>query len=251
MLDLAIIVAFGIMFLLLMYLIYKIRIVNKMLYNLHDQVNSGNINNDNIFHQIESLLGIYTDLKLDKSLPPTREWAASPDFLRAITQHALANKPKTVVECSSGVSTLVLARCMQLNGAGHVYSMDHEEEFAEKTRQNLIRLGLNDWATVYHAPLRTHNISGEEWLWYSHEKLPSNLKINMLVIDGPIGTLRKNIRYSAGPLLFPLLEDNAYVLLDDASRPDEKEIVEAWKNEFKLASHFITTEKGCSVLIKG
>src|SRR3712207_1794767 len=75
------------------------------------------------FRQPEALFGLYLELGFRKSLPPTRGWAASPDILLQLTQHARETHPNVVVECGSGASTVVLARCAELNGGGHVYSL--------------------------------------------------------------------------------------------------------------------------------
>src|SRR5690242_20570642 len=67
------------------------------------------------FRQVEALAGIFLELGITHSLPPTRGWAASPDFLREIAVHVLHARPGVIVECGSGVSTVVLARCLQKN----------------------------------------------------------------------------------------------------------------------------------------
>ncbi|MET0964007.1 MAG: class I SAM-dependent methyltransferase [Noviherbaspirillum sp.] len=107
----------------------------------------------------------------------------SPDFLRELYLHALAEKPQVVVECSSGTSTVILARCMQLNGSGKVFSLEHESEYAEKTRRNLERHGLSEWATVLDAPLRLIEANKTSSRWYALDALPNDIAIDMLVID--------------------------------------------------------------------
>lgn len=230
-----------------LYTLHKVRRVHIMLYQMQ---NRSRQNLDDLFHQIEALHGLYIDLELKKSLPPTRGWAASPDFLQQIAQHALEKKPKTIVECSSGTSTLVLARCMQLNGMGKVYSLEHDHEYAQVTRNHLARHGLTEWATVLDAPLRSHQIKGETWPWYSEELLPVDCKIDMLTIDGPPMDTRPTARYPAGPVLFPRLSVHAAVFLDDSAREDEKKILETWRKEFPaLRQTSRICEKGCAVLL--
>lgn len=232
-----------------LYALHKVRRVHLMLYQMQNR--SGQDLSD-LFHQIEALHGLYVDLGLQKSLPPTRGWAASPDFLRELAQHALQEKPHTVVECSSGTSTLILARCMQLNGFGKVYSLEHEPEFAQKTRTNLEKHGLSEWASVLDAPLCPHQIKGETWPWYAEEVLPEGCKIDMLAIDGPPMHTRSLARYPAGPVLFPRLANNAAVFLDDAAREDEQAIMNLWRAEFpELRRTSRACEKGCAVLFKG
>ncbi len=234
--------------LVLVYTLHKLRQAHLLLFALRDQ---SRLENATLFRQLEALQGLYTELDLSTSLPPTRGWAASPDFLLELVRHARSAKPQTVLECSSGTSTLVLARCMQLNGAGKVFSLEHDHHYAEQTRQQLRRHGLQDWAQVLDAPLQSHTLAGESWPWYDLATLPSGLEIDLLVIDGPPQATRALARYPAGPLLFPHLNAGAHVFLDDAGRSDEQAIVARWRQEFPMLTHASRAcEKGCAVLIK-
>lgn len=205
---------------------------------------------NNLFSQIEALNGIYLDLGFKKSLPLTRGWAASPDFLYQIAGHALSEKPQTIVECGSGVSTLILARSVQINGTGHVYSLEHLPEYAQRTRNTLNKHGIAECATVIDAPLRTVQLNGKDWRWYSVDNLP-DIGIDMLVIDGPPESTSKLARYPVGPILFNRVKNRGTVFLDDASRPDEREIIKLWMQENPaLHQEVRDCEKGCVILYK-
>lgn len=187
----------------------------------------------NHFSQLECLLGLYYELDMQKSLPMTRGWAGSPDFLWHLARHARKHCPQVVVECGSGSSTLILARCLQLNGAGHVYSMDHDPVFAEKTRQELASHGLSEWATVFDAPLQKQTLNGEDWLWYASEELPGELGIDLLIIDGPPATTGQYARYPVGPMLFPRINRGGAIFMDDYARPDETATAKRWRGEWQ------------------
>jgi predicted O-methyltransferase YrrM len=230
-----------------LYILHKVRLVHLLLHDVRDRTTRDNAS---LFRQMEALHGLYVELDLKHSLPPTRGWAGSPDFLLELARHARSAQPRNVVECSSGASTLVLARCMQLNGAGKVYSLEHDAHFAGQTRAQLRRLGLEDWAQVLDAPLQPHVLDGESWPWYELSALPADLAIDLLVIDGPPQATRPLARYPAGPLLFPRLAAGGHVFLDDAARADELAILQRWQREFPaLDQSARTCEKGCSVLI--
>jgi hypothetical protein len=232
---------------ILLWAFHKVRRAHLLLYELRSEHEK---DLTTLFNQLEALHGLYLELKFPVSLPPTRAWAASPDFLLLIAQHALDSKPEVIVECGSGVSTLVLARCMQLKGSGHVYSLEHDSEFTQKTRQHLERHELSKWATVFHAPLYGHHLHGEQWPWYSEEVLPK-LPIDMLVIDGPPYTVRSLARYPAGPILFNRLNDFAVVFVDDTNREDERKILGMWASEFpELDQQLAECEKGCTIIWK-
>lgn len=201
---------------------------------------------DSSFRQLEALYSVYLDLGFKKSLPPTRKWAASPDILKQLSTYALQARPKLIVECGSGVSTIVLARCVQVNGEGHVYTLEHSPEAAQQTRRNLAQHGLEGYVTVLEAPLRQYELGGQSWSWYSLEGLPDN-GIDLLFIDGPPAATQSLARYPAGPLLLSRLTPGAAAFLDDANRGDEKQIVERWARDFPAYKRGnLDCEKGCA-----
>jgi predicted O-methyltransferase YrrM len=202
---------------------------------------------DNLFTQFEALIALYHDLDLGAGLPATRGWASSPDFLRHMARVAAASRPATVVECSSGTSTIVLARVMQLNGAGHVYSLEHDPKYAAKTRTEIARQGLNAFATIIDAPLRTHRLEAGDWLWYETRELPPS--IDILVVDGPPMSTQALARYPAVPLLNERISRDGRILLDDADRADEVQTLARWESDYGwIPEDALAAEKGAALL---
>ena len=197
---------------------------------------------------MESYDSVRRRLGFERQFPVSENWSAAADFLQLIADHCLTHKPDTIVECSSGLTTLVLAGCCRLNGSGHVYSLENGDEFAANTRDQLDEFSLTGFATVMYAPLERRTVGGDEYNWYSLDELQAN-NIDMLVIDGPPGFLQKNSRYPAMPLLYDRLSDGCAVFLDDAARDDEKAIVDLWLSLYPSCSHtYIATQRGCAVL---
>ena len=187
-------------------------------------------------------------LHLQAGIPYTPNWSAAADFLQIIVDYCLETKPATVFECSSGLTTLMLARCCQLSGRGRVISLEDGEDFAGKIREHLKGYGLISYASVIHASLRQTLLDEVEYAWYDTRTIPDT-RIEMLVIDGPSGFLQKNSRYPALPLLYTRLADGCRVFLDDAARPDEREIVELWLNRFpSIEVERVTASRGCAML---
>lgn len=202
------------------------------------------------FHQAEALQGLYWDLKPEQSLPPTRGWAGSPDFLREVARYALDTKPRTIIECSSGVSTLVLARCLQINGGdGHIYSLEHSPEYAEATRRMLAGQGLSAWSTVIHAPLVETATDIGRHPWYDLSALPAK-EADLIVIDGPPMDTAPLARYPAIPKLLHLLSPRGRIFLDDANRPEEQASVAKWIAGGELAVEYPHCEKGLAILFR-
>lgn len=238
--------AIALVLLLCAYILHKVRRMHVLVHTLRDDTRLGHAT---LFRQLEALQGLYVSLGLRRALPLTRGWAASPDFLQELAAHALDEKPRCVVECSSGISTLVLARCMQINGAGMVYSLEHDARYARRTRRQLELHGLAAWASVLDAPLTLQSVGNAQQPWYDCSALPCAAAIDMLVIDGPPQAIAPQARYPAGPALFPRLAPGGMVFLDDAARPDERAALQRWAQEFPhLEIHSLPCEKGAAVL---
>ena len=228
--------------------LYKVRKIHLATYVLKKDAAAARRESEALFDQIQALLALERKLGLAEALPPMRGWAGSPDFLLAITDEILARRPDCVMECSSGVSTIVVARCLQMNGAGHAYCLEHGPEYAAKTRALLKRYGLGDWATVLDAPLQNGD---SETPWYAEEAIPGNIPpIDMLIIDGPPGGTAPFARFPALPRLMPRMADHHIVILDDADREDEVKIIRRWMALYpQLKKQRRKSEKGLVFLI--
>ncbi len=193
-------------------------------------------------------LEIQKKLGFDTALPYTAQWSAAADFLNLLIEHCQKDKPSVVLECSSGLSTLVLARCCQINAHGHVFSLENGATFAKETRENLQHFDLSSQATVIDAALMPYQLEQKDFDWYAIDQLPAS-RIDLLVIDGPPGHIQHHSRFPALPLLYQRLNDRCTIFLDDAARDEEKEIVDLWLKQFPGLEHtFVDTERGCSIL---
>lgn len=114
----------------------------------------------------------------------------------------------------------------------------------------LAKHGLADWATVVVAPLVIRN---SETPWYEESAIPQQLPaVDLLIVDGPPGFSAPLARYPALPRLQSHLSDRCTVLVDDADRPDEVEMVKRWKQEFpKFEQTHLPFEKGLVMLKRG
>ena len=161
----------------------------------------------------------------------------------------MKNKPGLVVELGSGVSTLIIAYALQKQGSGKLISIEHESEYLEKTTRQVSLHGLDDYVRVIHAPLTPCQVDGKQWKWYDMESIDLEEKIDILVIDGPPGTVQPRSRYPAVPLLLDNFNDDVVVLLDDAARTDEKAIIDEWLATYPVFDHeFLGCEKGAAIL---
>lgn len=208
---------------------------------LHRQIGEQQFNE---FRQLEALHALYSTLDMRQPLPRTRHTAASPDFLHLLANEIFRVKPEIIVELGSGTSTLIAAYCLKNIGRGKIVSLDHLEKYADITRQTVIDHGLEDYASVRHAPLKSYDIDGQAYQWYDDATLAELASIDLLIVDGPPQSVSDWARYPAIPLLKNRLHENSVVLLDDGGRPDETAIVEAWRQRYGLDYRVENTEKG-------
>jgi len=206
----------------------------------------------NTISQLQHLIFLEAYLKPRLPLPMTRRWAASPDFLQLLVETIVETRPTCVVEAGSGVSTIVGAYTLKREGIdGKIYSLDESSEFADQTRR-LVRLhGLEDYVTVCHAPLCPSGAKAKDMDWYDTSCLEHGRRVDLLIVDGPsaYGEDAGLARYPAYPLLRDSLAPDAVILMDDAGRKGERNVLRMWHDEYpELTMSERFCEKGAVVL---
>lgn len=182
-------------------------------------------------------------------------WAIDPVFANHIIYKIITTRPEVVVELGGGLSTLIVAKTLSNMGIKHkIYSVDSDKTFIEETRNMLIAEGLYDENIVklIHAPIKNITISRNNYKWYQIDiKKMDFTKIDLLIVDGPIGSISKDARYPAIPFFKRFLKPGCSVLLDDFNREDERNTAERWLNENEhlefLYRH--NSEKGAAELV--
>lgn len=188
---------------------------------------------------------------IQPSLPlVTGNWAASCDFLALLARTILLQRPRLVVECGSGCSTVVAAYALRRAGGGRLVSLDDSEQYAERTRAELLAHGLGGVAEVRVAPLEPcAPVDGIAARWYASGAIRDLEAIDLLVVDGPPATIDPMARLGALPVLHERLAAQGTVLLDDADRPGERACIERWQTLYPaLRAEFVRAEKGAAVL---
>ena len=149
-------------------------------------------------------------------------YAASVPYLRAIDLSARQCKG-AILECGTGVSTLLLG----LLGK-EVWSLEHDAYWYRHMRALARKFGLSSARLVY-APLCDYG--GFEWYkWDLHAKP----QFSLVVCDGPSGDICGG-RYGLLPIMRAYLKPSAGILLDDAGRSSEAEVLRKWVNEFGVS----------------
>jgi predicted O-methyltransferase YrrM len=199
---------------------------------LESDLHSLRAERDIVMREIAGIVFLNTRLSPDLPLPPFSGYSIRPDFAERLAGEVLSRKAPTVVELGSGLSTVIMALCLEKMGEGRIVSFDHELAYADATRQMLSERGLEGRATVSVAPLAPWSRDGESRQWYELDQAALPDAIDVLVVDGPPGPLGPLARYPALPALYARLAPGAIVFLDDGRREDEQQIAARWRREF-------------------
>ena len=176
------------------------------------------------------------------AIPGLRSWAASADVLLTLVSTSKKIKPKVVVDLGSGISTLVLAKS---SPSAKVFSIDHLEEFAGKTRTLLLDHEITN-VDLRVAPLCPHPAGGD---WYDVSAFADIDQINLLFIDGPPGSKDNKARHPALAQCLSKLAPEAVIVIDDANRDGEHELAEMFLSALPgYELEFLNHEKGTAVL---
>lgn len=180
-------------------------------------------------------------------LPPLSGWALSPVGMVYLLDAIERRDAVSVVECGSGTTTLWMALAMKVKGSGKVYALENSEDYAAATRKMLEAHGLSEWAQVSVCPLTEQSTPRGEFRWYDLRKVELPEVVDVLLVDGPPGTTGPHARYPVLPLLRASMAADALVMLDDADRPDEREVVGFWMEEGLVGKTLSSPHRGITV----
>jgi predicted O-methyltransferase YrrM len=167
--------------------------------------------------------------------------AMRPSGVVAVLNEIVVNRRNRIVELGAGVSTFYMARLLRQRG-GHVWTVEHDDRWADLVDRGLAEEGLTDVVTLIRAPLTPTALAwpGEEGRWYDRDVVRAGCagrSIDLLVVDGPPADRpgRRHSRYPAIAFFTPLLADDYAIILDDISRPGEQELMDCWERELGIA----------------
>jgi predicted O-methyltransferase YrrM len=149
-----------------------------------------------------------------------------PAALVAVCNEVVHGARTRIVECGSGVSTVMLARLLRERGAGGLTAIEHDLHWAALVEDQLRREGLDTIGRVLRAPL-----TGEPQ-WYGAEGLTAVPDaVDLLLVDGPpaCDPGKGTSRAPAFPWFAQRLVAGAAVIVDDIDRPGERQVIAGWE----------------------
>lgn len=153
-------------------------------------------------------------------------WSAREEFLAACISRALTTDGP-ILECGSGLSTLLIAAIAKKQGRGH-WVLEHKPSWAEKVRSYLEKYDLD--AMICVKPLKDYG----DYYWYDAplERMPAGF--SLAVCDGP-PRRTKGGRYGLVPVMKDSFQAGCLILLDDGYRREEFEIAKRWAVELNAS----------------
>lgn len=182
--------------------------------------------------EVEALLQIYSKFpEVKLPMPPSGSWAIDAQSLAYLIALVQDLQPKLILELGSGTSSIWLGYLCKSSGA-ELVTLDHLDEYLQRTQAAVERHGLTGVIDTRFAPLEKIQCDGAEFDWYSADALSDITEVDLLLVDGPPAATGPRARYPALPVLIERLSETAVVVLDDAHRPDEAEILSDWQEQF-------------------
>lgn len=153
-------------------------------------------------------------------------FAAQTNYLEEVSRQA-ARTSGPVLECGSGLTTILLGLLAGRRGV-QTWSLEHIAEWQSRVTSVVERFEIPN-VQICAAPLRSYG----EFAWYDPPLAEMPKEFQLVICDGPPGSTARG-RYGLLPVMGERLPAEAVILLDDATRPGELEVLRRWTNETKL-----------------
>lgn len=169
-------------------------------------------------------------------------WSGQVAYISACMQ-AVAAAKLPVLECGSGLTTIVLGAICQRTG-NTLWSLEHMPEWADRVSRLTDRHGIAA-AHVVPAPLRSYG----DYDWYAPSLHALPPTFGVVICDGPPASTRGG-RYGLSAMRERLAE-GCLILLDDAERAGERSVAQRWQGELPATPRMLASDKPYIELIVG
>ncbi|MEM9465427.1 MAG: class I SAM-dependent methyltransferase [Actinomycetota bacterium] len=186
-----------------------------------------------MYAQIEALIGLYRELDGQRTLPPLRRWAISPDSARLVLGLVREHRPRNVLECGSGASTILFGHLHLAGEIERLIALEHDVVWHELARQQLRQFGLEDETELHFTPLVDHPDEAVETPWYDTTEVEF-APLDMVLVDGPPDATGPLARFPAAPLLLEHCRPGCLFVMDDFIRQSEQDTVDRWIEEYPM-----------------
>lgn len=154
-------------------------------------------------------------------------FAAQADYLTEVANRA-ATTTGPILECGSGLTTILLGLLAGRRGI-ETWSLEHTAAWRARVVHVVERFQIPKMHVLMSA-LRDYD--GFAWYDAPLGDLPGQFQL--VICDGPPGATRGG-RYGLLPVLGQRLTTGSEILLDDAGRPGEADVLNRWTHEAKIS----------------
>lgn len=169
-------------------------------------------------------------------------YAANLDYLEEVATRAVSTKGP-ILECGSGVTTILLG-ILSAQRKAEVWSLEHFPEWRTRVTDVLTYNNIKG-VRICSSPLVEYG----EFVWYDPPFAEMPKVFSLVVCDGPPGAT-KGGRYGLLPVMGSRLPAGSIILLDDAGRPAEMEMIERWQSESAFETQVVHSEGGKFALMR-
>ena len=159
-------------------------------------------------------------------------FVANLDYLEEVARRTVETSGN-ILECGSGITTILMgALCARRKT--EVWSLENSDEWANRTNEILERHEIPK-VHICAAPL----IEYDGFSWYDPplSKMPN--EFSLVICDGPPGNT-KGGRYGLLPVMSQRLARGTVVLVDDAGRAGEVELIKRWESEARFETKVVS-----------
>lgn len=161
-------------------------------------------------------------------------YAANLEYLEEVAKNAVGTGGP-ILECGSGATTILLGILCERRKID-VWSLEHLADWQERVTNVLARNGISG-VHVCSSPL----IEYGDFVWYDPPLAQMPKEFSLVICDGPPG-MTKGGRYGLLPVIGRRLPPGSVILLDDAGRPGEAELLRKWESEVAFTTDLIESQ---------
>jgi hypothetical protein len=188
-------------------------------------------------------------MRLIQDLTGWSRWALPVAALEWLTEFIVQQQVRTVVECGSGFSTIALAMLQQQGILEGSLSLEHDLDWWAYCLGHLNDRDLLSYSDVRLRPLIQQQVHGRSLTWYGlHGIAP--FAADLVLVDGPPSHGRVGARYPAIACLAEFLRPGTWVVLDDAQRQAEQQVIKRWVEEGLRLVCLTTFDKSSVALLQ-
>ena len=168
--------------------------------------------------------------------------AARTDYLAEVCCQGVRAE-RAILECGSGLTTLLLGLLAGRRGVP-VWSLEHLPEWRARVASVLTRHRIPE-VHLLLAPLQDYGT----FTWYAPQQ-PLPATFDLVVCDGPPSDTHGG-RYGMLPVMRGRVNERTVILLDDAERPGEHQVLTQWKQDAAVTVAVRETPSGAFALVRG